>query len=491
MTATVQDEAYPVMTEAQLARLRAYGQPQDAEVGTVIFRAGDSGYDFVLVESGTVEIVRAGPAGTAEDMIVSHGPGRFIGELNLLTGQTAYLTARVTEAARLHRVPPVQFRRLMDEDPELSDLVLRAFLARRQLLRDGPAAESLQILGSAFSAAALALRTYAARQQLPHVWVEVDTPAGAAMVEALGLATGDLPAVVTSGVVLRRATPGVMAEALGLTYRSLGAGAIDLVVVGGGPSGLAAAVYGASEGLETLLLDAVAVGGQAAASSRIENYLGFVSGISGADLTAAAMVQAQKFGARISSPCQVCRLELDGHHLRVVLADGTAIDSRAVVIATGARYRSLPLERWADFEGAGIYYAATDLEARACASLPVAIVGGANSAGQAALYLASKGSSVNLVVRGANLADGMSSYLAERIHADPMITVRTASEVTGLDGRGPPERHQGPQQRLRGATGAGFRGAFLLHRGRPGDGMARRWDRQGQGRFCPHRHTAH
>jgi thioredoxin reductase (NADPH) len=373
-------------------------------------------------------------AGTGEDVVTTHGAGRFIGELNLLTGQAAYLTARVRDKALLHRVPPVQLRRLMDEDPELSDLVLRAFLARRQLLREGPGAQSLEIVGSGFSAAALALRTYAARQQLPHVWVDVDIPAGAARASTLGLRATDLPAAVLPTQVLRASTPGTLAEALGLSYQAHGPGAVDLVVVGAGPSGLAAGVYGASEGLKTVVLDAIAVGGQAAASSRIENYLGFVSGISGADLTANAMVQAQKFGARISSPCQVCRLDLAGNHLRVVLADGTAIDSRAVVVATGARYRSLPLDRWAEFEGAGIYYAATDLEARACASRPTAVVGGANSAGQAALYLAGRGSAVTLVVRGANLADGMSSYLAERIQAHPDIAVRTRSEVTSLAG---------------------------------------------------------
>jgi thioredoxin reductase (NADPH) len=357
-----------------------------------------------------------------------------VGELNLLTGQTASLTARVVETANVFRIPPAQFRRLMDEDPELSDLVLRALLARRQLLRDGPGARALEIVGSGFSAAALALRTYAARQQLAHLWVEVDSPAGAATSARAELGAMDLPAVVTPTAVLRRATPGMLAELLGLSYRPDGTQVIDLVVVGAGPAGLAAAVYGASEGLQTLVLDSVAVGGQAAASSRIENYLGFTSGISGAELTANAMVQAQKFGARISSPCPVTRLEAGGHDLRVVLADGTGIAARAVVIATGARYRSLPLDRWSTFEGAGIFYAATELEARACVARPVAVVGGANSAGQAALYLAGRGCPVDLVVRGADLADGMSSYLAERILAHPGIAVRTRCEVTALDG---------------------------------------------------------
>ena len=234
--------------------------------------------------------------------------------------------------------------------------------------------------------------------------------------------------------MLRRATPADLASTLGLTYRAAEGGPADLVVVGAGPAGLAAAVYGASEGLETVVLDSVGTGGQAAASSRIENYLGFPSGLSGGDLMQRATLQALKFGARLSSPCQVAALETGHHYLRVVLTDGTAIDSRAVLIATGARYRTLPLASWERFEGAGIYYAATNLEAQVCAGQPVCVVGGANSAGQAALYLASRGCDVTLAVRGADVASGMSSYLLDRLGADPRVTVRPSTEVTELHG---------------------------------------------------------
>jgi thioredoxin reductase (NADPH) len=235
--------------------------------------------------------------------------------------------------------------------------------------------------------------------------------------------------------VLLNATAGVLAEHLGLSYRAPSERrAVDLVVIGAGPAGLAAAVYGASEGLDTLVLEAVAAGGQAAASSRIENYLGFTSGISGGELTARAAVQAEKFGARIASPCPVAKLDAHGDVVTLALVDGTELTARAVVIATGARYRALPLERWADFEGAGIYYAATQIEVRACARNPVAVVGGANSAGQAALYLAENGSPVSLVVRGDDLRARMSAYLADRIVAHPDITVRTGTEVSALHG---------------------------------------------------------
>ena len=318
-------------------------------------------------------------------------------------------------------------------------------------------------MGSGFSAAALALRTYAARQQLPHVWVEVDTPAGASLVSAVGLTAVDLPAVITPTAVLRRATPGPWPRAWACPLP--GAGPPGHGPCGGGRwPGRAGRrrvrrLRGPGYAPAGLGRRRRPGGGQ----FRIENYLGFTSGISGADLMANATVQAQKLG-RSSSPCQVTRLEPDEHGLRVVLADGTRISAHAVVIATGARYRALPLPRWDEFEGAGIYYAATELEARACGGGPVAVVGGANSAGQAALYLAGKGSAVDLVVRGEDLADGMSSYLADRILAHPGITVRTRSEVSGLDGGSRLELHNGA------GAGPGLErrldchGLFLFHR---------------------------
>jgi thioredoxin reductase (NADPH) len=427
-------EAFPELTTAELARLRAYGAAEQVAVGDAVFQAGDTSYDLIVIDEGVIDIVRPATRDAPEDTVVRHRAGRFLGELNLLTGQIAYLTARVVEAGRIHRISPEQFRRLMADDPELSDVLLRAFLARRELLRHGPAARSVEIVGSGMSASALALRTYAARQRLPHLWFDSDNVAGQALMNAVDLGPSDLPAVLTPDRILRRATPGEFAEHLGLSYKRAADRPVDLTVIGAGPAGLAAALYGASEGLATVLLDAVGTGGQAAASSRIENYLGFPSGLSGADLTGRAAVQALKFGAQLSSPCQAVSLDASGALLRVVLEDGTDISTRAVVIATGARYRALPLDRWADFEGAGIYYAATELEARACDGHPVAVVGGANSAGQAALYLATRGTNVTLVVRGADISAGMSSYLVDRLVAEPKVAVRTTTEVTGLAG---------------------------------------------------------
>jgi thioredoxin reductase (NADPH) len=322
----------------------------------------------------------------------------------------------------------------MAEDPDLSDVLLEAFRARREILTQSGASRGLELVGSAMDSASLALRTYAARRRLPHLWFDADSVAGQSLLEAASLTSADLPAALLPDRVLSRATPGELAETLGLSYRALDSGAsVDVAVVGAGPAGLAAAVYAASEGLTTVVLDAIGPGGQAAASSRIENYLGFPSGITGAELAERAEAQALKFGARLSTPCEIVALDID-EHLSAMLADGTAIPSRALIVATGARYRSLTLDRWDEFAGAGIFYAATELEARSCADDPVTVVGGGNGAGQAALFLASCGCDVTVAIRRPEIESGMSRYLVDRLLADPKITVRGGTEVTRLDG---------------------------------------------------------
>jgi thioredoxin reductase (NADPH) len=302
------------------------------------------------------------------------------------------------------------------------------------MLLDG-AARAVRVIGSRFSAESLTMREYLARNRLPHQWLDVDAdPHVDALVAEFGIATDDLPVVLTPTTVLRRATPGEVASDLGLTIESIPERCFDLVVVGAGPGGLAASVYGASEGLTTLLLESTFPGGQAGTSSRIENYLGFPNGVSGGDLTNLAMTQALKFGVRVSTPCDVVGLDEQAGHLVVQLSDGTEIAGRAVVAATGAHYRRLRVDRLADFEGTGVYYAATEIEARLVDGAPVVVVGGGNSAGQAALFMAASGSAVTLLVRGPDLARSMSSYLADRIHADPRITVRTGSQCIALHG---------------------------------------------------------
>jgi thioredoxin reductase (NADPH) len=422
-----------LLTDEQLAAVARRGTRHVTSAGEVLYRAGDRGYDFIVVEAGEVDVVRPAMPEAPEALLATWGPGQFLGELNLLTGQTAIATARVRVAGIVHRISPAPFRELMAEDADVSDLVLRVLLARREHLRRGEGARILEILGSQLSSATHALRTWAARQELPHTWLDVDDPAGQALARAAGIAVADLPAVITPTAILRRATPAVVADHLGLALLGGDDHDFDVVVVGGGPAGLAAAVYGVSEGLHTLLLDSVAVGGQAAASPRIENYLGFPAGVSGTELTARALAQANKFGAQVSSPCDVVALDHADGHLHVTLSNGVVLHSRAVVIATGARYRTLPLEHWSDYEGAGIYYAATEIEARACAARPVTVVGGANSAGQASLFLANS-SRVDLVVRGPDLSAGMSHYLIDRVLAHPAVAVHTSTQVTALHG---------------------------------------------------------
>jgi thioredoxin reductase (NADPH) len=424
--------AFPVLTEAQLGRLRSYGVAQTVTVGDVLYSPGDHIDGLIVTETAEVDIVLVSTRGDDDVLIVRHGPGRFVGEMNLLTGQTFYLTARVSKSGGVHRIPPDRFRRLMAEDDELSDIILAAFGDRRRLLRQ-LASASLEILGHSSSAESFALRRYVERQGIPHSWYDETSDQRSSMMAGASLVERDLPAVIVGDAVLKHATPGHLAEHLGLTYRKR-PGRVDLTVIGAGPAGLAAAVYGASEGLDTILLDSVSPGGQAAASSRIENYIGFPSGLSGSDLTGRAVVQALKFGAQLNSPCAVVHLGHADGKLRVTLDDGATIDTQAVIIATGAQYRALPLPRWNEFESAGIYYATTELEARACVGQPVTVVGGANSAGQAALFMASRGSQVTVVIRGSDVRAGMSTYLVDRLLAHEGITVRTSTEVTRLEG---------------------------------------------------------
>lgn len=432
------NEAYPVLTEEQVSQLRSYGVVESVVEGDVLFEAGQCFYDFIFLDSATVEVV--GSAGPDDEVtIATDGPGRFLGELNMVTGQATVLTARVIAAGEVTRLSANRFRELLDREVGLSDVVFRALMARRKLMLSGAATQSVQLIGSSLSSDTLAIRTWLARSDIAHTWVdvEVDHDADASMV-SYGITSAELPALVTPTGTVRVATPETVSRALGMTGgRRSGTPSTrvhDVVIVGGGPAGLAAAVYAASEGLDTFLLEATAIGGQAATSSRIENYLGFPAGISGADLAARAMMQSQKFGAELSSPSGATAIVAAGPHLGVSLIDGAVISARTVVIATGAAYRTLPLARWKDFEGAGIYYAATKLEVEACDGEPVAVLGGANSAGQAALHLADNGSRVDLIVRGSSLRRGMSSYLADRIDDHPAITTRLGSHVAALHG---------------------------------------------------------
>jgi len=424
--------ASPILTPPEIAAIDALGKRRAVSGGDYLYREGDAKYDFYVIVSGAVEIVVQ--ADGTERLVARFGPGQFLGELNLLSGQRVYVSARVAESGEVIDVPAATLRELFASRPKLADTILAAFLARRaRLLRDGTTA--IRLVGSSFSPDSLRLREYLARNRIPHEFMDADRDARVErLLRDLAVQPADLPVVIAPGVVLRHPTPGELASYLGLTLDSIEQRGFDLVVIGGGPAGLAAGVYGSSEGLDTLVLEMTAAGGQAGASSRIENYLGFPTGIAGADLAQKAVVQAEKFGARLTSPCAATGLREEAGYLVVALSDGTEVTGRALIVASGARYRRLEADRLEDFEGNGVYYAATDIEARLCAASPVVVVGGGNSAGQAALFLAEASSSVSILIRGPDLGKNMSRYLVDRIQADGRISVHTTTTVAGLEG---------------------------------------------------------
>jgi thioredoxin reductase (NADPH) len=426
------DDAFPTLTADDLTLLESFGTRRSVEVGDVLFRAGDDTYDFFAVVSGVVQIIN--DTDSTEEVVTEHGPGRFLGKINLLTGQRVYLTARVSVAGEVIAVPVDALRRVIATNPELSDTILTAFAARRTILLEASASVT-RLIGSRFSAETLALREFLVRNQLPHQWLDVEADGDVnRLATEFGLTPADYPVALTSGAVLRHATPGTLGSYLRLTAESLPERCVDVVVIGAGPAGLAASVYAASEGLRTVTVESTAPGGQAGTSSRIENYLGFPSGVSGLELTNRALTQARKFGAMLTTPCEAVALCEQAGHLIVKLSDGSLIGGRAVIVATGAHYRRLELERLVELEGAGVYYAATDTEVRLCAGSPVVVVGGGNSAGQAALHLARAGCDVTLVVRADDLSRSMSSYLSDRIVSHPHIALRSRTVVAALRG---------------------------------------------------------
>ena len=424
--------AFPRLSDAQIETLTRDGERQRVEPGEVLFREGDKRYDFFVVLDGKVVVV-AGYGGE-ERMIAVHGPRRFLGELSLLTGQAALFTTVVLEPGEVLVVPVERLRALVTQDTALGDLVLRAYLLRREMLIGLGA--GFQIVGSRYSPDTRRLREFAARNRLPHRWIDLEEDEAAeALLNELGVAPEETPVVIWRGnLVLRNPSNEELAQMIGLRARSVAEDVCDLLVVGAGPAGLAAAVYGASEGLVTVALDAVATGGQAGTSPKIENYLGFPSGISGAELADRAEIQAEKFGARISVPAEATALdERDGYYV-VRFNDGSEAIARTVLITTGARYRRLDVPRLQELEGTCVYYAATMMEANLCRGDPVAVVGGGNSAGQATLFLAQHTAKVTLLIRHEDLGRDMSRYLADRIGRSPKVEVLRTTEVRELVG---------------------------------------------------------
>jgi len=423
--------AYPRLSDDQLGALAAVGEQQSVAPGDVLFKEGDEDYDFLVILDGKVAMVQDGESG--EQLIAVHGPRRFLGELGLLVGQPAFFTAKVVEPGDVLRVPIERLRERVGDDPAFGDLVLRAFLQRRSILIGLGA--GLRIIGSCYSAGTRRLLEFVARNRLPHRWLDLEEDTDAErLLTRLGVRTDETPIVLLGDALLRNPSNAALARALGLSFPARRRDIADLVVVGAGPAGLAAAVYGASEGLTTIGLDGVAVGGQAATSARIENYLGFPSGLSGPELAERARIQAQKFGATLTVPGEVTSLgRHDGHYV-VEIDQGPPIEASTVIVATGVRYRRLPVPGIDRFEGASVFHAATIMEARVCAGDPVAVIGGGNSAGQAALFLSRHASGVRLIVREPDLSQNMSRYLIDRIERTPEIEVLLNAEVRSVEG---------------------------------------------------------
>jgi thioredoxin reductase (NADPH) len=439
---------FPELTAAQIARLMPHGRKFRSQAGQVLVEPGDSHREMLVVLSGSVEVTRPGIAG--DELVVVHRPGNFSGEMSTLRGLGALTRARVQEAGELLAIDSEHLRGIVQADAELSELFMRAFILRRVGLIDRVGGDVI-LIGSRHSAATLRLQQFLTRNGFPYVNLDVDTDASVQdLLDRFHVSVEDVPVVVCRGKgVMKNPSNQEVAECLGMNPHIDEVRIRDLVVIGAGPAGLAAAVYGASEGLDVLVVETSAPGGQAGSSSRIENYLGFPTGISGYALAGRALVQAEKFGAEIAVASSAVHLRCEQRPFSVETSDDRAVRARAILIATGAEYRKLSLEDPGRFMGNGVYYAATATELKLCKGEEAIVVGGGNSAGQAAVFLASGCRQVHLVVRSKGLADSMSRYLIRRIEESPNIKMHTFTEITALEGDGKLERvtwRSGPQR---------------------------------------------
>ncbi|MCW5889146.1 MAG: FAD-dependent oxidoreductase [bacterium] len=434
------DQIMPRLTQEQVEHARAFGVEEDLPKGTVLFERGDRSVDLFVVLTGEIDIYEQTPDG--EGRITTLGPSQFTGETDLLNAREVLVGARALVDTRVIRIPRIRVRAFLASNPRIGEIVMRASILRRVGFMKHDQAGPL-LVGPPADGRTLRIERFLARNGYPFRLLDAASEEGAARLHAHDLAPDDTPVVVVPGRgVLRKPTNTQLAAALGLLEPLEPDAVFDLAIVGGGPAGLAAAVYGASEGLETIVLESEAPGGQAGTSSKIENYLGFPTGISGEALAGRAFVQAQKFGAHFAVARCVVRLDCDVQPFALELDDGLRVRARAVVVASGARYRKLDLENFDQFEGNGLHYAATAFEERVCTGLEVIVVGGGNSAGQAAVFLSRRAAHVHVLVRGAGLAESMSNYLIDRIEGSSRITLHTFTEITALHGT----------QRLEGVT---------------------------------------
>jgi thioredoxin reductase (NADPH) len=427
-------QMFPTLTSAEIARLATHAKRRSVAAGEILFEQGESNTGINVVLSGALEVVRPSIAG--EDLVVVHTAGQFTGEVSSLSGRRNLVRGRMREAGEILFLDNNALRQLVQGDPEISDLFMRAFILRRLGLQAQGFGDAT-LIGSNHSAGTLRLQEFFTRNSHPFNYVDVDQDKDVQiLLDRFHVAVDDVPVVICRGEkVLKNPTNEEVADCFGMNATLNPETIRDLVVVGAGPGGLAAAVYGASEGLDVLVIETNAPGGQAGTSSKIENYLGFPMGISGQELAQRAFAQAQKFGADIAIARNVTKFQCDGKGTyALTLSNGSVIKARAVVIASGVHYRRLALPNVDRFEGVGVYYGATAIEARLCGGDEVVIVGGANSAGQAAVFLAAAAKHVHILVRGAGLADTMSRYLIRRIEENPNITLWPHAELVGLEG---------------------------------------------------------
>lgn len=423
---------FPVLTPAQVARLAAHGRRRSVSNGEVLVEVGDRPVPIFVVVTGELRVVRTND--NREELVVAHRAGQFSGEASTLAGRRAIVRLRVSEDGEVIEINREHFLALVQTDAELSEILMRALILRRVVLATRGFGDVV-VLGSTHCSGTLRVKEFLTRNGHPHVYVDLDTDSESQeLLDRFHVTQADIPVLICRGsVVLRNPTNREIAACLGLNDAIDETQARDLVVIGAGPAGLAAAVYGASEGLDVLVLEASAPGGQAGSSSRIENYLGFPAGISGLELANRAYTQAQKFGASVAVATVADELVCEAPRFGVRV-DDRIIAARTIVIATGAEYRRPPIENLRLFEGAGVYYSATPMEAQLCVGSEVAIVGGGNSAGQAAVFVAQTAEHVHLLVRSTGLADTMSRYLIRRIEENPRITLRVETEIIALDG---------------------------------------------------------
>jgi thioredoxin reductase (NADPH) len=431
-----QPSIFPHLTNDQLAHMRGVGRLRHVSAGETLVAPGESAPRMYVVLSGSIEVLRPGAEGDA--LIVVHHAGQFSGEANLLTGRPAMARVRAREESDVIEVERPAVLQLVQTDSEVGDVLLRSFILRRVALIARGIGDAV-LVGSTHCAGTLRIKEFLTRNGHPFHTIDLDTDATAqALLDQFGIGLSDIPVLIWRGqTVLRNPTNSEIADCLGFNT-GVDIGALrDVVIVGAGPSGLAAAVYGASEGLDTLAIETTAPGGQAGSSSRIENYLGFPNGISGQELASRAYTQAEKFGAGIVVAKRAVKLMCERKPYAIEIDGDQRIPTKAVIIATGAQYRRPAIARLSEFDGSGVYYGATFLEAQLCADEEVAIIGGGNSAGQAAVFLAETSKHVHVLIRSRGLAESMSRYLIRRIEGNPSITLHTETEVVAIDG----ERH--------------------------------------------------